>query len=203
MRNLDYETDISNTYDFLRELFFNELKHDSFEKVKIKALNLSLNLQSVDFVRHLLNDINLDEARWEYNRLFIGPKKPPASPFESVYRSKKGLLMREFAYEVREIYANVGLEVQAKDHMPDDFLGFELQYLFYISSLARESLKNEKFSQADELIELRKEFLKEHILVWIYKFIDDIKTHSKEKIWVEFGEFLTSVFELEKKHLGL
>jgi len=197
---LKYHQEIANAYDLMRVVFFNQWKDGTIFEIKDKAELLSEDLIELAFVKDLegLKGEKLDEARWEYNRLFIGPKKPIAVPFESVYRSEKHLLMREFAYEVREFYAQVGLEVEKKDHFPDDFIGFEFQYLFYVSKLVIELIKHKREKEAEELILVRKEFLQEHPLKWFFDFCDDISKGSKEKIWKNLAEFILKILEKEK-----
>ena len=50
----------------------------------------------------------LSDLQHEYMRLFIGPEKLIAPPWESVYRSKSGLLFQENTLTVRDIYRRNG-----------------------------------------------------------------------------------------------
>ena len=97
-------------------------------------------------------------------------KNPLASTFESVQRSDKNLMMREYTFQVREYYEEVGLEVEKKNHFPDDFIGFEIQYLYYVSLLIVELIKNDEFDNADELTKIKKEFINSHPQKWFPKF---------------------------------
>ena len=203
MKNLelDYHQNIANAYDLLRVVFFNQWKENTIWEVKDKAKLLNQELQSSAFVKNLevLETSALDEARWEYNRLFIGPKKPLATPFESVYRSEKQIMMREFTFEVREFYSQVGLEVEKKDQFPDDFIGLEFQYLFYVSQLVVELIKSEKMEEAKELILVREEFLQKHPKQWFPKFCDDISSHSEKQIWKDLAEFILNILKIEEE----
>ena len=80
-------------------------------------------------------------------------------------------MMREFTFEVREFYAQVGLEVEKKDQFPDDFIGLEFQYLFYVSQLAVELIKAKKIQEAKEIILVREEFLYKHPKTVVSKFL--------------------------------
>jgi len=198
---LEYHQNIANAYDLLRVVFFNQWKENSIWEVQKKAKLLNQELKEMAFVKNLesLKNITLDEARWEYNRLFIGPKKPLATPFESVYRSKKQLMMRESTFEVREFYAQVGLEVQRKDQFPDDFVGFEFQYLFYVSQLVVELIKTNKEEDAKEIILVRKEFLEKHPKQWFSKFCSDISNQSKIEMWKNLAQFILNILKLEEE----
>lgn len=198
---LEYHQNIANAYDLLRVVFFNQWKKETLWELKDKARLLSNDLKESAFVQNLvsLNEVALDEARWEYNKLFIGPKKPLATPFESVYRSEKKLMMREFAFEVREFYAQVGLKVEKEGHFPDDFIGFEFQYLFYVSQLVVELTKSEKKEEAKELILVRKEFLEKHTNQWFPKFCDDVSNHSEKQVWKDLAAFILNISKIEEE----
>ncbi len=198
---LEYHQNISNVYDLLRVVFFNQWKENTIWEIKNKSKLLNQKLQKSSFVKSLevLETSDLDEVRWEYNRLFIGPKKPLATPFESVYRSQKQLMMRESTFEVREFYAQVGLEVEKKDQFPDDFIGLEFQYLFYVSQLVVELIKAKKIEEAKELILVREEFLYKHPKQWFPNFCDDISNNSEKQIWKNLAEFILNILKIEEE----
>ncbi|WP_041958724.1 TorD/DmsD family molecular chaperone [Sulfurospirillum arsenophilum] len=201
MKNLEfkYHFDMANIYDLLRDVFFNQWTHDSIQSMLQKTKLLHATFGKSAFINKLqsLESEKLDFARWEYNRLFIGPRKPLAPPFESVYRSDKKLQMQHFAFEVREYYAQVGLEVELKNQFPDDFIGFEFQYLFYISRLIVEALSEGKDDEKKELLIIKQEFLKNHPNQWMNKFCNDILTESKEEIWKNLAELIIEVLHKE------
>jgi TorA maturation chaperone TorD len=198
---LEYHQNIANAYDLLRVVFFNQWKKETVWEVKEKVKVLNDDLQTATFVKSFLalEGDNLDEARWDYNKLFIGPKKPLATPFESVYRSEKQLMMRQYAFEVREFYAQVGLKVEKQGHFPDDFIGLELQYLFYVSQLVVELIKSEKKEEAKELILVRKEFLEEHTNQWFPKFCADISSQSEKQVWKDLASFILNISKIEEE----
>ncbi|WP_331775048.1 TorD/DmsD family molecular chaperone [Sulfurospirillum sp. 1612] len=202
---LEYHQNIANAYDLLRVVFFNQWREETVLDLKQKADALKDESKKLAFVQdiELIKGDALDTARWEYNRLFIGPQKPLATPFESVYRSKKKLMMRESTFEVREFYANVGLEVERKDHFPDDFIGFEFQYLFYVSQLTVALIEHKKEDEAIALIHERKDFLAQHPNQWFPAFCDDISNHSKEKIWKDLAEFILNISKQEETFFEL
>jgi TorA maturation chaperone TorD len=198
---LEYHQNIANAYDLLRVVFFNRWTKDTIWEPKKKAEVLSSDLKDSAFVKSLeaLEGETLDEARWEYNKLFIGPKMPLANPFESVHRSQKKLMMREFTFEVREFYAQVGLKVENEGRFPDDFIGFEFQYLFYVSQLVVELINSGKEEEAKELILVRKEFLVKHTNQWFPKFCDDVSNQSEEQVWKNLASFILNISKIEEE----
>ncbi len=195
--------DLAKAYDLLRELFFNQWTEETIGSLKQKSSNLSIDMKDIRFIKLLekLQADMLDEARWDYNRLFIGPQKPLAIPFESSYRSDENLLMREFTYQVREYYSQVGIEVEELNHFPDDFIGFEFQYLYCMSLLIIESYKTGNMIEVNSLLKTRKEFFDNHPKTWINKFSEDIIINSKQEVLKELGSFIQDIMKKEELFL--
>lgn len=199
-QELKHHENMANTYDLLREVFFNQWNEKTLNTLLKKADLLTGDLKVLPFIKrlHKLDKRSLDEARWDYNRLFIGPKKPLASTFESVYRSEKNIMMREQTFQVREFYKQVGLEVENINQFPDDFIGFEFQYLFYVSLLISELIKREEIEKAQELETIKDEFIKAHPNMWFPEFCNDVKSESSEEIWKELADFILEVLKIEE-----
>lgn len=186
-------------YQFLREVFFSNWQNDGIEVLK----TLSQNFSKTPFADDILsiNGDKLDEARWDYNRLFVGPSKPLASTFESVHLSDKNLLMQSQTFEVREFYDLIGLKVKNQNHIPDDFIGYEYEFLYCLSLISLDFLNDkEKF---DESMKIRKEFIQKHQIPWIDKFCEDIKINAKEDIWINLSDFIKSVLEKEREFFAI
>lgn len=200
---LKYHQEVAYAYDLLRVVFFNPWREDTVQEVVERADLLADQFKESSFVKSLkkLKGKSLDEARWDYNRLFIGPKKPLASTFESIHRSEKKLMMRESTFQVREFYAQVGLEVEKLNQFPDDFIGFEFQYLFYTALMVVELLENGEEDKAKELMEIREEFLNNHPKKWFPQFCDDILKGSTEQIWKDLAAFILNILEKEESFI--
>ena len=93
-------------------------------------------------LKHALDGIDatseeaLENLLWDYTRLFIGPYKLPCPPWESVYTSRKKLMMQDAADDARRTYAELGLAVDDAGVMPDH-IGAELNFLALICERAR------------------------------------------------------------------
>lgn len=97
----------------------------------------------------------------EYTRLFIGPREPEVTPYESFYLTGR-LLDRPLAV-VRAFLKEIGIEKQEGYSEPEDFLAFELEVM--------RRLIHRQGSAPDPDGEVRwvnsqATFLKEHLLVW-------------------------------------
>lgn len=118
------------------------------------------------------------EIEFDYNRLFIGPAKLLAPPFESAYRNAGGLLMQQETLAVRDFYHGAGIEVQRKNAIPDDHLGLQLEFICYL--LAQAGRKLEKgLAGAEVYIECYRNFFEKHLQQWIYRHCADVEAKAK------------------------
>ena len=114
----------------------------------------------------------LDELKSEYMRLFVGPDKLVAPPWESVYRGEDAMLFQEVTLEVREIYRGFGLLPEGYPHVADDSLALELAFMAKLAERALEDLHNEDEVGLGRLLESSEDFLSKHLLLWIPKFLE-------------------------------
>lgn len=103
----------------------------------------------------------------EFTRLFIGPSPIPL--YESVYRSESGLVMQEETLAVRKKYMEAGLVVHPDRSFPDDHIGAELEFVFYICQRAAEAKGAE---QQEALLRMQQKFFQEHLIQWVTPLCD-------------------------------
>ena len=100
--------------DFLRRFFLVELREQNLDELISISLNFSDKFKNHDFILWLnkcKDDLNLlDELRYEFNRLFVGPRHPKAEPYESVYFYYKKMFC-EKTIQVRGFYKSSGLKL--------------------------------------------------------------------------------------------
>jgi TorA maturation chaperone TorD len=120
-----------------------------------------------------------EEALFEYNRLFVGPAKLLAPPYESAYRNALGLVMQAETLAVRRFYLQAGIEVSNKNAIPDDHLGLEFEFICYLLAREGERLQAGDIITANCYTALYQEFCQQHILSWVYQHCDDILRHGR------------------------
>ncbi|MHB1065445.1 MAG: TorD/DmsD family molecular chaperone [Georgenia sp.] len=111
---------------------------------------------------------NEDAARVkrDYNRLFFGPEKMKAPPYESVHRSDEGLVFEQETMDVRAAYAEFGLAAPRLNKEPDDHLGLELNFVSMLCVRAMDALEHGDDAELTRLLAGVARFLDEHLLVW-------------------------------------
>lgn len=110
----------------------------------------------------------------DHMRLLRGPRSALACPYESVHRSREGLIFERETLQVRDWYSRFGLQAPRLDRDPDDRIDLELEFC---STLLRRGI--DAFDRGDEhaghtLFAAHDDFCREHLLVWAPAFFDQL-----------------------------
>jgi TorA maturation chaperone TorD/Pyruvate/2-oxoacid:ferredoxin oxidoreductase delta subunit len=102
----------------------------------------------------------------EFTRLFLGPGRPAAHPYESVYR--EGRTLGDTTLDVRRLLAEEGLAPDGRT-LPDH-VGIELAFMAHLAT--REALAWEAGDAegARDYVERQDAFLRDHLLAWLAQF---------------------------------
>jgi TorA maturation chaperone TorD len=130
-----------------------------------------------------------DAVGRDFARLFVGPGRLQAPPWESVHRSRERLLFEAETFQVREWYARYGLEAPRLNREPDDHIGLELEFLATLAERAITALEEDRPEDAGELVSAHQGFLAEHVLPWAPALMDLIRENAETS-------FLQGVAEL-------
>jgi len=119
----------------------------------------------------------------EYARLFVGPFKVPAPPYESVFRvESRGSIMGESTLEVRRLYREEGLDLSAEVRdLPDHILA-ELEFMSYLCGREAE-LRSAGSAEAETYLKKQESFLSSHLTRWIPLFSQTVSTASREDFY--------------------
>ena len=110
---------------------------------------------------------HLDILTSDYNRLFVGPGKIIAPPWESVQVDDERQLFQEETLAVRNWYRRFGLQAERLYTEPDDHVGLELAFLAHLAQLALAAQAAGDHARLSELLAAERAFLTEHALRWI------------------------------------
>ncbi|OEH86887.1 hypothetical protein BHU72_01085 [Desulfuribacillus stibiiarsenatis] len=147
-------------------------------------------------IQRIIEGLSQDEdsylqTNYEYSKLFVGPEKVVATPYESVYRSRDRLLMQKETIDVRNFYRKLGLEVIKKGSQPDDHLGLELDCMCY---MLYQSLKQPEEQFYNNLY---RDFIKNHISQWVPKHCELVLEYSKTLVCTGMAQLLKGLIALE------
>ncbi len=133
----------------------------------------------------------LDCLAADFAKVFLGAGIKDANaayPFESVYTSKKKLVMQEAWEEVRSIYGEHQVVLDSNDgEFLEDHIGCELEFMAF--------LIKESASSKEQL-----DFLKEH-LSWVEKFASDVEGQADTKFYKGLAKITLGFLNEEKMYL--
>jgi TorA maturation chaperone TorD/Pyruvate/2-oxoacid:ferredoxin oxidoreductase delta subunit len=120
----------------------------------------------------------------EYARLFVGPGRPVAHPYESVYR--EGRVMGDCTLAVRQSYAAEGLAPEG--HSLPDHVAVELEFMAHLAQ--REAEAQERGDEEGALAYLRQQeaFLSEHLGRWLPRFCQRILTGGAHPFYADLAQ---------------
>ena len=166
-----------SVYDLLRCFFLQEPTEIFLQALKEENVikNLVGYHPDLDEGVRLLNEVIaspemavlVPDLLLEFTRLFIGPSPVPL--YESVYRSESRLVMQEETLAVRKKYLEAGLVVHPDRSFPDDHIGAELEFLFYLCQRTAEAKGPE---QQEALLKMQQKFFQQHLVHWVTPLCD-------------------------------
>lgn len=135
----------------------------------------------------------------DFNRLFVGPDKLLAPPYESVYLSDTALVMQEATLAVRAAYRQAGLVINRLYAEPDDHIGLEMEFLCYL--LAR-AIHAKHSRQQKAFLDLYESFMGSHLLRWGYDFSRAVLENARTGLLQGIGFCLYGFLQEEARELG-
>ena len=170
-----------NAFLLLRRLFEKELDGETADAIRVgSAADVLLSVSDspevktvVSQLSDFLSDATLDSMKTEYTKMFIGPTRPRAPYWESVYLDPRELLFLESTSEVRATYRSEGLEIKGEHgREAEDALPFELDFLAYLTRHAIEAFGKDDIDEYTRLLDVQARFETEHMLDWLPKFAE-------------------------------
>jgi len=120
-----------------------------------------------------------EELEVDFNRLFVGPGRLLAPPWESVYRGVDRMLFDHHTLAVRQAYARFGLQTSQRGGEPDDHLGLEFLFLGHLCEQGHQAEMDGDHVTADTIQVARRQFLADHMSHWIPACLDLVHQHAQ------------------------
>ena len=131
-------------------------------------------------------DGTLTELAVDYVRTFIGSGTDgfsAAYPYESVHVSEKRLLMQDVRDEVRALYLSAGLQKGTSWNEGEDHAALELEYMGILAQRAADALDAGDNAGAVRLLASQRNFLRDHLAVWIPTLATDMRRFAKTGLY--------------------
>jgi putative dimethyl sulfoxide reductase chaperone len=141
----------------------------------------------------------IDRLRWDYTRMFIGPGRVPAPPWESVYRNGEHLHFSDETLDVRDAYRKYQLATRELGREPDDHVGLELDFLHRLSAMETDAAEQGNEARLAELLEDHRTFLDEHVLAWVPEWIVDVLRSADTDFYRGMAQLLGAFVRLDRE----
>lgn len=139
-----------------------------------------------------VDDAGIEMLAVTFDRVFFGmgpltAKK--AFPYESVYTSRKGLMMQDAYVDNVKLLRESRLEKRADFHEPEDHLAVQFAYMAVLAERAAVALDGGLQDVAEDDAVKQRAFLDEHMLNWIDRFAIDAVEAAEEGFYVHLARF--------------
>jgi len=137
----------------------------------------------------------LGEMKLDHARLFVGPYKLLAPPYESTYMENSSGLTSESAREIRKLYREEGLDMAIKD-MPDHLI-VELEFLHFLMCRQVQAACDSDPEAANRYSDKRRSFVENHLGRWISDFAGEVEKHAKTDFYKTLARLTESLVQGE------
>lgn len=137
----------------------------------------------------------LEELAGEFVRVFIGPLKPLVVPYASFYLSDSRQLMTDETIEVRRRYLEAGMAIKDLYKVPDDHIGIELEFLYYLASESASLMREGRQAEATTFQTMKTDFITSHMALWVPQFAEQLVNVTKEDFFKGAGLLLNALFQ--------
>lgn len=122
----------------------------------------------------------------EYTRLFIGPERLSAAPWESVYTTKERALFQESTLGARGWYRKYHYLPEKYPRVADDHISLMMHFLSLTCNKAAFCLERDNLNECLSILTDQKKFETEHLLNWIFLYSDDIQASKTREFYPQF-----------------
>ena len=125
----------------------------------------------------------------EYAELFVGPRPPLAPYYESVYLGANPRLFADVTMRVRAEYKAQGFQVDKRNHVPDDHIGYELAFMAQLCEREADAHEAGDAEKVAATQVAQDNFLAIHLGVWVGFLADRIASAwcaDYYEVWARF-----------------
>lgn len=201
-------------YRVLASLLFKELSEDQIEE--LRGQNLAEGVEDEvmaegldEMCRYLAcTKYGCRQAlASDYAHTFLaagGYEERYATPFESVFTSKDGLIMQDARDDVYRTYRMEGLNVEQKENsfVPEDHLSIEFEFMATLCDRHTKALEAGDANEADRILALEAEFSKNHQMNWVDALCDIIDSCAQTHFYKGVGKVVRGFVHQESQLLA-
>lgn len=190
-----YEREV--TVDFLKQLTGNEFISQLSAMGEDEGFRL-LTTYLKSIAGRDLQQVRLELAV-EYARLFLGLGAGVYHPSESAYTTTTHFIMQQPRDSVMAEYRKALVDKVKEFPEPEDHVAMELQFMAHLCGKAEEAMKGGQKIDAKKLLETQRDFITNHLLVWVPKLANDIIKATTVDFYKAVAQITKGFIELDKE----
>jgi len=197
-----YSTEV--TLDYLKELIEKKSMFlTSGQNPEVSGTELGEGFMNLAKYASSLEGRDLESVRLElaveYAGVFLGVWRTVPHPSESVYVTDKQLIMQQPRDDVMKIYRSMGVDKATTFAEPEDHIAIELQFMGHLCDKTTTALKDDNQADAKKLLEVQRDFLKDHLGKWVPKLTVDIIATARKEFYKAIAKITKSYIEMDKE----
>ena len=147
-------------------------------------------------------ELDADAAKMEYTRLFLGPDKLIAPPWESCYTAKERALFQESTLHVRSWYQQYSYVPAGYPSHPDDHISLMMHFLALTTERAKACFDQDLLCGYKSLLEGQKLFEKNHILNWMDAYCADMDKSETKLLYPQLVRAMADFIAYDQKAIS-
>lgn len=137
------------------------------------------------------------EMAVEYTRLFRGPVKAQAYPYESIYT--EGQVVGESTQDVLRRYSEAGVSLAGDFKDLPDHIAAELEFMHYLCAREFEAGQAQDWEEAARFHRIGRSFVKDHLAGWVPAFADCISQHATSHFYLALARVTKEFIRREQE----
>ncbi len=198
-----------NLYRFLVRLYKIEIDEPLLTQMKamsfpVECCQTKLS-EGYRILREYLDNCSSDpitDLASDYAKIFLAAGIADGSaafPYESVYTSRKKIIMQDAYDQVKAIYAAKGLKKNYDEgsEFYEDHISLELEFMAFLCHETQYILGTQDESKFLSCVKEQMDFLSKHLLNWVPRFCSDIEKYADTKFYKGIGKITDSYLDLD------
>jgi TorA maturation chaperone TorD len=150
---------------------------------------------------------DLEPLKVDFSKLFVGPYRLFAAPYESVYLDGERKILGDSTLDVKSRYREAGLDTAKNFKDVPDHIAAELEFMYYLIFKEIEAFCGSDTETAIGFIQKQKSFLTDHLMAWVPEFAANIIEHAETSFYQDLAKatdaFLRENYRVVCKALDL
>lgn len=194
-----------NFYRFLQRFYYKEVTVEVLNELRGMTFPQDCGQEELQAGYDLMEkfitvagDGMIDELAADYAKVFLAAGEyegKGAFPYESVYTSKKRLVMQEAWEQVKSVYSAHHLAlVDAPSDLMEDHIAIELQYM---AELCARTIENAEGG----LLQDQQDFLESHLLNWVPSMCGDMEKYARTDFYKAVAKMTVGFLKMDAEML--